>query len=86
MAQGPDSQAFWELKKFYPWLGDAQLALLQGVYHTWRQLAEANPGYLLSMLSGIPLPPESPGITWDQVGIIIAFAQEKVRLQEEETT
>ena len=86
MAQRPDSQAFWELKTFYPWLGDAHLALLRGVYHTWRQLAEANPGYLVTMLSGIPVPSESTSITWDQVAVIIAFAQEKVRLQEEETT
>jgi len=86
MAERPDSQAFWELKTFYPWLDDAHLALLQSFYQTWRQLAKANPGYLYSILSGIPLPPESPGISWDQVGIIIAFAQEKVRLQEEDTT
>lgn len=86
MTQGPVSQAFEELKIFYPWLGDAHLALLQGFYHTWRQLAEANPGSLYTMLSGVPLPPGSSPITWDQVGTILAFAQEKVRLQEEETT
>ena len=85
MAQGPDTQAFWELKTFYPWLSEAHLALLQGFYHTWKQLAEANTGSLFTMLSGIPLPPQSPPITWDQVGVILAFAQEKVRLQEEET-
>jgi len=86
MAQGPDPTVFGELKTFYPWLDDAHLALLQGFYHTWRQLAEANPGSLYTMLSGVPLPPGSPPITWDQVGIMLAFAQEKVRLHEEETT
>ena len=86
MAQVPDSQAFGELKIFYPWLGDDQLALLQGVYHTWKQLAEANGGTLHTMLSGIPRSPDSPDITVDQVFVILAFAQSKVRLQEEETT
>jgi hypothetical protein len=38
MAQRPESQAFWELKQFYSWLGDDQLALLQAVYQTWRNL------------------------------------------------
>ncbi len=86
MAQRPDSQTFWELKMFYPWVRDEHLTFLQGVYHTWRQLAEANPGDLFTMLSGIPLPPGSPAISWEQLEVIIAFAQEKVRLQEEETT
>ncbi len=78
MAQRPDSQAFGELKIFYPWLGDEHLALLQGVYHTWRQLAEANPDDLHRILSGIPRPPDSPNITSNQVYVILAFARAKV--------
>jgi hypothetical protein len=50
------------------------------------KLAEASTGNLLQMLSGIPRPPESPGITLDQVMVIQAFAAEKARLQEEGTT
>ena len=86
MALTPDSQAFGKLKIFYPWLGDEHLAFLQGVYQTWRQLAEANRSNLFTMLSGIPRPPESPGITLDQLAVIQAFAWEIVRLQEKETT
>jgi hypothetical protein len=86
MAQTPDSQAFGELKTFYPWLGDENLPLLQAFYPTWRQLAEANRNNLFIMLSGIPHSPESPGITIDQLDVILAFAREKIRLQEEETT
>ena len=86
MAQRPDSQGFGVLKIFYPWLGDDQLALLQGVYHTWRQLAEANRSNLFHMLAGIPRPPESPGITLEQLETIQSFAWEQVSLQEKETT
>ena len=86
MAQTPDSQAFEELKKFYSWLGDDQLALLQAFYPTWRRLAGADRGNLYTMLSGIPHSPETPGITWDQLDVILAFARATVRSQEEETT
>lgn len=85
MTQRSDSQAFWELKRFYPWLGDEHLALLQAVYQTWRQLAEANSMDLLSMLQGIPLPNEFPEMTLEKVEHIVAFAREKAKLQEEET-
>jgi hypothetical protein len=86
MAQRPDSQVFSKLKTFYPWLGDDQLALLQGVYHTWRQLADANRMNLFHMLEGIPRPPDIPGITLDQLEIIQAFASEQATLQGQETT
>ena len=86
MAQTPDSQSFVELKIFYPWLGDNHLALLQTMYQTWGQLAKADSQALVRILSGIPRPPETPGITLQQVGIIKSFAQEKVRLQEKGTT
>lgn len=78
MPQPPDSQAFGELKTFYPWLGDDQLHLLQAFYQTWRQLAEADRANLWDMLSGIPRPPETPEITYEQVGIIQSFARAKV--------
>ena len=85
MVQRPDSQAFGELKIFYPWLGDDQLALLQGVYHTWRQLGETYRPTLMTMLEGISRPPGSPDLTVEQVDAILAFASEKARIQEEET-
>ena len=62
------------------------MALLQGVYHTWRQLAETYRPTLMTMLEGIPRPPGTPDLTVEQVDAILAFAQEKVRFQEEETT
>jgi hypothetical protein len=86
MAQTPDSQAFGELKIYYPWLGDDQLALLQGVYHTWKQLAEAYRPTLMTMLEGIPRSTGTPDLTVEQADALLAFASEKVRLQEEETT
>ena len=82
----PDPQAFGELKRVYSWLSDDHLAFLQAFYPTWRRLAEADRGNLHTMLSGIPLPPETPGITWDQLDVILAFARATVRSQEEETT
>ena len=64
---------------------DDHLAFLQEFFQTWRQLAEAGAPNLLAMLSEIR-PPDSPGLTLEQIFIIQSFAQEKVRLQEEETT
>ncbi len=86
MAQGLDSQEFGILKILYPWLSNEHLALLQAVYQTWRQLAEANYHILLTMLQGIPLPSGFPEMTADNVQQIIAFAHEKARVQEGETT
>ncbi len=86
MPQPSDSQMFWELKIFYPWLGDDQLALLQGVYHTWKKLGEASRPTVMTLLEGLPRQPGTPDLTTEQVDAILAYAQEKVRLQEEETT
>jgi hypothetical protein len=81
----PDSQAFWELKIYYPWLGDQHLDFLQS-YHTWKQLAEAYRPTLMTMLEGIPRSPGTPDLTVKQADAILAFASEKARIQEEETT
>ena len=74
MAQGPDSQEFGKLQTYYPWLGTAELALLQGVFQTWRQLADASTGSLCTMLAGLPRPTDAPGITMEQVAVIQSFA------------
>ncbi len=79
MAQRPD--LFWELKIYYPWLGDDQLALLQGVYHTWRRLGEADRPTVLAMLAGLA----TPNLTVEQVDAILTFARVKAKFEEEET-
>jgi hypothetical protein len=84
MAQG--NQEFAELKRVYSWLNDDYLAALQALYPTWGQLAEANRLDLVQILSEIPVPPEAPHITPDNVLAIQTFAKEKIRLGGEETT
>ncbi len=83
MAQG--NQEFGELKRAYSWLNDDYMAVLQALYPTWRQLAEANRLDLVQILSEVPVPPESPRITTENVMALQAFANEKVRLEGEDT-
>ena len=83
MAQG--NQGFEELRRVYSWLNDEYMAALQALYPTWRQLAEANRLDLVQILSEVPVPPESPHITSENVMALQAFANEKVRLEGENT-
>ncbi len=83
MAQG--NQEFEELQRVYSWLNDDYLTVLQSLYPTWSQLSEANRLDLVQILSEVPVPPESPRITPENVMAIQAFAKEKIRLEGEET-
>lgn len=83
MAQG--NQEFEELKRVYSWLNDDYMAALQALYPTWGQLAEANRLDLVQILSEIPVPPQSPHVTPENVMALQAFAKEKIRLEGEET-
>ena len=83
MAQG--NQEFEELKRVYSWLNDDYMAVLQALYPTLRQLAEANRLDLVQILSQVPVPPETPSITTENVMALQAFANEKIRLEGEET-
>lgn len=83
MAQG--NQEFEELKRVYSWLNDDYMAVLQALYPPWRQLSEANRLDLVQILSEVPVSPEAPHITSENVMAIQAFANEKVRLEGEGT-
>ena len=83
MAQ--EKQEFEELKRVYSWLNDDYMAALQALYPTWSQLAEANRLDLLQILSEVPVPPDAPHITPENVLALQTFAKEKLRLEGEET-
>jgi hypothetical protein len=79
MTQG--NQDFEELKKVYSWLNDDYMAVLQALYPTWSHLSDANRLDLVQILSEVPVPPDSPHITTENVMAIQAFAKEKIRLE-----
>ena len=83
MTQG--NQEFGELKRAYSWLNDDYMAVLQALYPTWRQLSEANRLDLVQILSEVPVQPEAPRITSENVMALQAFANQKVRLEGDDT-